>query len=254
MDSRILNIELKTSLSALSDLAFPRRCVVCGSLLNVYEKDICLCCESDIPYTHFENLAHNPMADEYNARINSWLERHIPYSYACALFHYDTESEYGSMTRSLKYHRNIRAGRHFATLLAGKLASSSLYSDVDLIVPVPLHWTRRFKRGFNQAEVIARQISKILDVPMEDGMVRRVRRTHTQTALNEQQKIRNVESAFAPGARAEALLRNYHPHHVLLVDDVFTTGSTLSSVHKVIDSLSDDTLRVSVATLGYTSF
>lgn len=117
---------------------------------------------ADLPFTHFWQRPHNPMADKYNDTLQRSLPADGPlerYAYAAALFFYNSESEYRRIPRHLKYEGGVEAGRYFGRMLGERLAASDQFADVDWIVPVPLHWTRRRRRGYNQAEVIARAIS-----------------------------------------------------------------------------------------------
>ena len=201
MDKRVLTLDFKDTLSALSDLIMPRVCLVCGRALTLRERLLCLPCSLDLPLTRFDSWEHNPMADKYNARIGTpeaplvnqtpveddfvqeegfWCtkchpdgisyikgasgvrklqEEYEPYQRATALLHYWHDSGYANIPQALKYGRHFEAGRHFGSMLGKRLAASPLFADIDLVVPVPLHWTRRLRRGYNQAEVLARALA-----------------------------------------------------------------------------------------------
>lgn len=246
-----------------------------------------------------------------------------PYQRAAALFFYRRGSGYDLITQSLKYGRNFEAGRHFAAMLGRLLRESPLFSDVDLVVPVPLHWTRRLRRGYNQAEVIAREVARELgrggaaggpgDRPAGAGklgdngsfpegarrvvafaprLLRRVRHTKTQTRVSSgndsssdsslEARARNVSGAFAvqrvytltvsgegmfkKGPKThipstvssrvctEDKQKGISPqeiHHILLVDDVCTTASTLASCHSALRTVFGPKVRISVATLAF---
>ena len=142
---------------ALGDLFMPRACLACGRRLGIRERHLCLSCAADVPYTRFWLSPHNPLADRFNAV----LERHrgtepMDYAYAAALIYY--KGAYRSIPRALKYQGDLAAGRHFGALLGRRLAAAPHFADIDLVIPVPLHWTRRRSRGYNQAEVLARAI------------------------------------------------------------------------------------------------
>ena len=249
MDPRLTGLDLKTSLSAIVDLVLPRVCVVCGRTLLQQERHICLNCLADLPETHFAMSGRNPMADRFNARIAG--EEYEPYAYAAALFYYAADSDYSRITQALKYHRDFGAGKFFARMLGKRLGESGLFDDVDLIVPVPLHWTRQWTRGYNQAEVIARELAATLSAPCRTDLLRRYRRTATQTRLGGEEKSANVAGAFRTTKKAASLASGNGIRHILLVDDVFTSGATLGECHKALRGIFEPSTRISAVTLAY---
>lgn len=246
-------VDLKDLLRAVTDLILPRTCVVCSRRLGIRERQFCDDCLSDIPLTYFWTLDRNEMADRFNALIQRDMEeeegfaRFQAYSNAAALFYYRTGSDYRNITRALKYHGNIEAGKMMAQRLGAKLALSPMFADVDLVVPVPLHRARKWKRGYNQAEIIGREIALALGAVCDADLLTRFRRTRTQTRVSVKDKGRNVAGAFrmkhTPGQK---------PHHILIVDDVFTTGATVNECRKTLRKALGKEVRISVATLGFT--
>ena len=212
-------------------------------------------CLMDMPLTRFWERSHNPMADKFNEIIQKGLEvgaAYEPYAYATALFLYHSEAGYRHIPYQIKYMGNTDAGTFFGSMLGKKLITGTLWNDVDMIIPVPLHWTRQWKRGYNQAEVIASALAREMDVPMCTDILVRSRRTRTQTKLDIEGKARNVAGAFAVSEDAAAKLRNGSgPGHIVLVDDVFTTGSTLGACFKALRSVFPPPVRISVTTLGF---
>lgn len=245
MDPRLTGLDLKTSLSAILDLVLPRACVVCGQQLIPQEQHICLECLADLPETHFADMSRNPMSDRFNSGIAT--DTFEPYAYAAALFHYSSDAGYRKISQALKYRRNFGAGKYFARMLGTRLKSSPLYADVDLVVPVPLHWSRELSRGYNQAAVIARVVSRELSCPCSERLLRRNRRTRTQTRVKVEAKAGNVAGAFSLNLRSERLPK---VKHLLLIDDVFTTGATLSACYKSLRAAYGPSVRISVATLA----
>ena len=241
------------------DIVMPRRCIACGRNLLVHEEHLCTWCRADLPLTFFWLQGRNAMADRFNLMLQREIDRKVQegedvnppgYAYAAALFFYRSGTGYEKITQSLKYHADIPAGRFFARLLAERLRDCSFLGDVDAVVPVPLHWTRRWKRGYNQAEVIASQLVESgIGGTMIPNLLIRNRRTRTQTKISVRQKAGNVRGAFSvdpgTGRRYRGKLRS-----ILLVDDVFTTGATLHECWKTLMEWDPD-LHISIATLGY---
>lgn len=270
---------------ALTDLFFPRSCVVCGRRLKRHEQHLCLDCDLDLPLTYFWAQERNVMADKFNALIQNRLDRnwedrskegesvrglrraprrtaaedghvvgYVLYARAAALFYYNSQAGYRHIPQALKYEGAIALGRYFARRLGMLFAHSPLYRDVSLVVPVPLHRGRQWKRGYNQAAVIAREIATALRVPCDENLLYRRRRTRTQTRLTVEEKTANVDGAFA--VRSARLLPPASVH-ILLVDDVFTTGATLESCHAALRQAWKEhgfhpcRLRISIATLAF---
>ena len=210
-----------------------------------------------MPITRFETMSHNPMADRFNENIQKDIETdeddglHERYAYAAALFFYHSEAQYRLIPYQIKYHGNIRAGRYFGRMLGNRLTSSELFEDVDMVVPVPLHWTRKWKRGYNQAEVIAGAVAEALGAPMRTDLLRRRKRTTTQTRMEVEDKRKNVAEAFVSTPSLADIAAQDGIRHLLLIDDVFTTGATLHACFVALRTVLPASVRISVATLGF---
>ena len=249
MDERLLKLNFTSSLKAAFDLILPRTCTVCGRILNQGEDHICLVCDMDFPYTHFELCSHNRMADYYNERLCEKLDGlYIPYQWAISLMTYHSGSDYSRIPWALKYNSNLACGRFFARRLAEKIKLAPWLKDIDLIIPVPVHWKRRWTRGYNQAEVIACEVGRCLNVRVESRILVKSRYTKSQVKVDTASRAGNITGSFRLSRNGDGVLKN--ARHILLVDDVFTTGATLSECHKTIRTALDGTVRISIATLA----
>lgn len=249
METAGLKQNFNNALLAMSDLILPRVCVVCGCHLLVRERFLCLPCKADLPFTRFEKSHHNPMADKYNDSLNRIVPGMVqPYQYAIALLYYSHDNPYSNIPQRLKYMGDIPEGRYFSRLLGQRIAQAGHLKGIDLVIPVPLNRWRKFKRGYNQAAVIAKEIASCIGANyLADALVRQ-RRTKTQTRLSAEQRAKNVRGAFRINSKAAGKLMA--ARHILLVDDVFTTGSTLGECHKSLREIVPTSVRISIATLS----
>lgn len=241
-------------MKAILDIFLPRVCITCGRKLFLDESFLCLHCLADIPMTHFWERSHNPMGDRFNGLISqSDRQAGERYAYACALFFFENESPYRHIPYNIKYGGRTDVGRYFGQMLGRRMAASGFFGDVDCIVPVPLHWRRKWKRGYNQAEVIARGVAAELGVPVRTDLLRRTRHTDSQTRLEVEEKKANVNGAFKAvlPASGTSPAQSSVLRHILLVDDVFTTGSTLFACFTALREVFPPSVRISVATLAF---
>ena len=243
-----------SGLKAAADVLLPRVCVVCECRLNRSEKHLCLVCRANMPLTYFWERSHNEMADRLNLQIEGNIESYLSegarerYAYATALFFYDGSGDYRRIPHQLKYHGNLSMGRDFGRILGRRIMEAEQFMDVDMVIPVPLHWTRKWKRGYNQAEVIAVEVADVLGVRMQTDFLKRTKRTRTQTKIDPAKKSENVKDAFTADMRA---IMKSKCHHILIIDDVFTSGSTLGECFRALRSVLPISVRISIATLAY---
>jgi ComF family protein len=200
------------------------------------ERHLCLDCLSSLPFTYFWNWKNNPAEQIFWGRVY--------FQKVASLILYRDESPYRSIIHQFKYNRQISLGRYFGSMLGKRLKESGFFNSIEVIVPVPLHPLKKWKRGYNQANVIAKAIGKELGVPVLNGVLVRTSFTSTQTTKDSQHRWKNVEKAFKlrRGERIKG-------RHVLLVDDVLTTGATLEACGTAL--LKAEGCIVSVATLAF---
>lgn len=232
-------------LKALIDLIIPRECHVCGDTLAGTEEFICGPCESRLPVTGYERYWTN--STQPNSDLNPMERRfagQLPLGHACAPYFYTRDSSLASLIHDFKY----RGFPALATTMGRKgaeaLTQSGLFDGVDLLLPVPLHRMKKMRRGYNQSEMIALGVSEVTGIAV--GGQLRARKSHrTQTSLTPEQRIANTKGIFTVD-RPEIL----KDKHVMLIDDICTTGATLLSAGEALVKAGGPGLRISIFTLG----
>ena len=219
----------------LTELIFPRLCVACGDRLIEQEQWICLDCLHHIPRTNFHMEPENPLAQMFYGRVRI--------EFATAFFYFNKGSKYQALVHNLKYKGMKEMGAEMGKQFGIDLLQSIDFSSVDLICPVPLHPKREKQRGYNQSWWIAQGMASQMQKPLSIGNLIRVTATESQTLKNRFERWQNVEGIFDL-TNPEAFCGK----HILLVDDVVTTGSTIEACAQAILSKTD--ARVSIATLA----
>jgi len=224
-------------ISDFTELFFPRICMVCGNALINQEKLVCLHCLHEIPRTNFHFEERNPVAEMFYGRVQ--VES------ATSFFFFRKGSNYQKLIHALKYKGikeiGILLGNHFAA----DLQKSPLFAGIDIVCPVPLHPKKEKKRGYNQSEFIARGIAGRMNKTLSVNNLVRIVYTDSQTRKGRYERWENVEGIFKltdPDG--------FEGKHILLVDDVVTTGSTLEACAATILQATQNT-KVSIATLGF---
>lgn len=223
--------------SRLLDLISPRLCVVCGSRLAVTEEALCSKCYLHLPRTDFgHDLYENVMAKMFWGQIA--IEK------ATALFYYEPHAETASILYELKYKNHPEIGVVMGRMMAKELMNSGLFEDIDALVPVPLARKRERQRGYNQSLELTKGISKVTRLPIADKVVRRTKFAGSQTQRGRWERNENVEGVF------ELIDGNgISGKHLLLIDDVVTTGATIIACAQEMQKASN--VRISVLALGF---
>lgn len=217
-------------LGSLFELVFRPSCAVCGEGLLKGESTICTTCRWDMPLTDYWSMRENYLVERLAGRF--------PFVHASALMFFRHDSQYRSLIHRMKYSSRPDIAHSLGEIYGLYLSQSELYRDIEIVVGVPLHFTKRIKRGFNQSEEFARAVAQSMGVEYDHNSIRRIKRTQTQARLQSgEQRARNVEHAF----------RVVHPDRIagrkiLLVDDVITTGATIEAVALAITSQSPSTI------------
>ncbi|MFP4025363.1 MAG: ComF family protein [Thiohalospira sp.] len=216
------------------NLIFPDLCVVCNQHLISQEKLICTSCLYNLPKTNFHSDKENPVSQLFWGRTNI--------EYATSFYFYNKGSQYQDMMHKFKYHGYKEIGFILGNYFGSQLKNTA-FKKVDIIMPVPLHKSKQKKRGYNQSELIARGLSESMQKKIDSRNLIREVATSTQTRKSRFARWKNVEKIFK--------LKNpdtVKGKHVLLVDDVVTTGSTLEACANVILEIPET--KVSIATLA----
>jgi ComF family protein len=230
---------MKLQNSYLSDfvsLLFPELCTACGESLVINEKLICTDCLYTLPYTNFHLQPDNIVARQFWGKIN--LEG------AYAMYYFAKGGKIQNLMHHFKYKGMHRIGNLLGNIAGEQLKKSALFSTVDLIIPVPLHKRRLKQRGYNQSACFAEGLAQKLNVGVEIDNLVRIRATETQTHRSRFSRFENMQEVFAIND-PEILIDK----HILLVDDIVTTGSTLEACG--IELLKIPGLKLSIATIAY---
>lgn len=229
---------LKSAWADLLSVFYPDVCHICGGRLSEGERHVCTFCLSRLPHTHYHRVAaNNPMLARFAACGS--VEA------ASALFFYSRESPLSRVVQDFKYNHFPSLAFSMGELMGSELFTTGFFSDISLILPVPLHIFRRMRRGYNQAGRIAAGISAVTGIPVGRNLY--ARRSHaTQTGLTLSQRQGNTSGVFAV-RQPEALAGK----HLLLVDDVCTTGSTLLAASQALAAAVPG-IRITILTLAVT--
>lgn len=222
----------------LSRVLFPVCCPVCHKALVEGEELLCIGCHFKIPRTGYHLSNDNPL--HYKL-----INLHAPIEKAASFFFYKNESPYSRLVRDAKYNGHPEINRSLARLYALELRPAGFFDDIDRIMPVPIHWFKHLRRGYNQTDYIARGLSEISGIPVAHNL--RAAKSHStqtrKTATERRKTLRDVFTVDRPDELSGS--------HILLVDDVITTGSTITTcaatLHQAVQGL-----RLSVLSLATT--
>jgi len=221
---------------SLLHLAFPHICQGCGTDRLQEDHLLCLRCLSALPRTNFSLYPDNPIEQIFWGRV--------PVNSATALYYFTKESMMQDLIHQLKYRGNKELGRYLGELMGHEIKESNRFTSIEALVPLPLHQSKEHKRGYNQATILCEGIAKILNKPILTNVVARPEATETQTRKNRIERWQNMVGKFK--------LIDASPieeKHVLLIDDVITTGATLEACGQEL--LQAKNVQLSVGTLCF---
>ena len=220
----------------LLHLIYPDQCLVCELELSVHEKQLCSFCFQNISMTNFHLFNDATIMDKL-----FWGRVKVENTYAHLFFEKNKTSQ--DILFSLKYRNNSEVGVYFGDQIGLILNNLEKYSSIDAIIPVPLHPKKEFVRGYNQSEAIARGIASGFPKTLDLKTIKRIKHSESQTKKSRFKRWDNVNESF----KIKSSIKLYK--HILLVDDVVTTGSTLESIIVALRKRNPE-LLISVATLA----
>lgn len=226
---------LKTLATDFINLIYPNLCAACSKTLCNNEQSICTTCKYSLPRTGFHNEQDNPVEKMFWGRANI--------NAAAAYLYFGKKSKVQNIMHELKYRGRKEIGIEIGRIYGSELSRSPVFGAVQVIIPVPLHPKKQRERGYNQSEMFACGLACSMGVSLDVKTLHRQVFTATQTKKNRMQRWDNVNSVFC--------LRRYSHlvnRHILLVDDVITTGSTLDACANTL--LCIPGAKVSIATIA----
>ena len=219
----------------LLHIFYPSLCEGCGKPLVGNESVLCIGCKLLLPITNYHDHAGNDTGIRFAGRV--------PYQFATTYAYFTNDGLLQHLLHGLKYGKKQEIGRFLGRELGYGLQQTAWASQLDVIVPVPLHPKKETERGYNQSMLIAQGLASVLNIPANGQVLKRTRHTQSQTKKNRADRLKNMQGAFA------ITNPNTLKHkHILLVDDVLTTGATLESCANEL--LDVEGVRVSIATIG----
>ncbi len=233
---------MKAQFRSLHDffaLFYPNLCLVCDANLPPNQESICLPCQYHLPKTDFHLYKENAFSERFWGRL--------PLESGAAFYKFNKGGRTQHLIHRLKYENKQAVGVRMGQLYGSKLRESPFFAGIDLIIPVPLHARRFHERGYNQSELFARGLAEAMKVPsLPDGLERTLHTT-TQTHKTRMERLRNVADAFVVKSK-----KKLEGKHILLVDDVITTGATLEACGQKLLEISGT--RLSMATIAIADY
>ncbi len=228
---------IKDLLTSAAGVLMPRTCSVCGKPLELDEKFLCRRCLMDIPRTHYEDITFNA--------FDQLMAGKVPVERCASYFFYHKSDPYASILHDIKYRNMPTLGRWLTERATRQMLPSRFFDDIDAIVPVPLHYTKLASRGYNQSQFLAQGISRAIGKPVVKAL-KAVHEHSTQTHKDAAERMLNTQGMYAASRRH---CRGLDGKHLLIVDDVVTTGSTLLACATALKAALP-TARLSLFTLA----
>ncbi len=219
----------------LLNLLFPKVCLACEGHLSDNEIYVCTFCRNDLPVTNFHSGTDNAVEKRLYGRVN--------YKHATSLLWFNKKGIVQHLLHNLKYKGHEDVGMFLGKWLGEELSQIDLYKDIDVVVPVPLHKSKLRKRGYNQVDKFGKEIALALNIEFNDSVLVKTKATTTQVFKDRLKRILTHEADFS--------IADFHTlkgKHILLVDDIITTGATLEACANELITI--EGVTISVATMA----
>lgn len=207
-------------IKGIVDLIYPAECHLCGNQLGPDERFICGPCIETLPRTGYHRMKKNPMEERFAGQF--------PFEGATGHFFYTRDSSLAQLIQDLKYRGFPSIGDKIGQIAGEELFMSGFTTEIDYIVPLPMHFYKQARRGYNQTDRIAAGIGKATGLPVAKAL-KMNRERKTQTSLSKNERMKNADNLFSPRKRFD-----FNDKGVLLVDDICTTGATMGSAAKTL--------------------
>ncbi len=222
---------IKQWLGSAADVVMPRVCPVCHQALGADEEWLCRKCLATLPRTRYEEVTFNTMEQHFAGKV--------PIERATAYFFYEKGSPYAAILHDIKYHGMPKMGKWLTARAVSDMTGSHFFDGIDVVTAVPLHRSKLAQRGYNQSEYLARGIAEQLGIPYMETL-KAIRPHSTQTHKSAMERWQNIQNNYALKNNADQLAGK----HILLVDDVITTGSTLTVCASLLKNIPGVTLSL----------
>jgi ComF family protein len=216
---------------------YPELCANCDNQLEKNENTICTFCRHDLPLTNFTNYSENKITKTFYGRVV--IEK------ANSLLFYRKVGITKKLIHELKYKGNEEIGHFFGNWLGEILKQNNQFSDINLIIPVPLHPKKLKQRGYNQVSKFGEKLSDYLEKPFLENVLLRTSTSKTQTFKARFERFNNNDTKFQLNNTS-----SFKNKHILLIDDVITTGATLEACAKELQKM--EGVKISILTMAYT--
>jgi ComF family protein len=217
-------------------LIYPRHCEACARLLFGHEHYLCRYCQAHLPKSNYHTYPDSPLKKTFSGRV--------PLVHAASCYLYEKSGRIQRLLHAIKYEEQKELGKFLGQMYGKELKEGDVFKDIQCILPVPLHKNKLKARGFNQSEWFAQGIAESMNIVLDTDSLERIADTSTQTKKKKFQRWENVEGIFR--VRNNRELAN---KHVLLVDDVITTGATIEACWQALKPVPG--IRISVASIAF---